>query len=71
MSPPTVVLSVVLMHKASQTGWAGRHEHAVPSLLTSLWMVSKNQVELFQGVLGVTEVVRLKMQIDFVGPVLI
>lgn len=57
--------SVVLLHKASHTGWVGRHEHAATSSLTSL---SENQVLLFQGVPGVSKSVCLKT--DFVGPAL-
>lgn len=43
----------------SPAGWAGRPEHAVPRLLTSPGIVSKNQVS----------VIRLKLWIGFVGPV--
>lgn len=45
---------VVLLHKASQTGWVGRHEHAASSSFTSHCIQLDTEVKLFQVALGAT-----------------
>lgn len=60
------LLPVLLLHKTSQTGRAGTHQHSVSRSLTSLWTISGNKEKLFQRVLSSCPFKTL--QIDSVDP---